>query len=196
MKLLRTFLISWLVVNAIAIAFPRHPATDQILHNQNSSVDAAGDPLLESEGVATAADDPAEWTQAVARGAKLLQGMKGSDAEAAALYGMRTAESPFDGDCREDFKTWGYNENDMLNAKIDQECDFARYHKIGKTMQELGMDTKSKGNRGQNRCYVVNHWDGPAVKKVLGILPFPWEQKYEVCKTEYRVRHTHMPEKH
>ena len=51
------------------------------------------------------------WTLAVARGAKLLQGMRSSDAQAAALYGLgTTAESPFDGDLVAKLREWGYND--------------------------------------------------------------------------------------
>jgi hypothetical protein len=74
--------------------------------------------------VKTADDNP--WTLSVNRGAKLLQGMKASDAEAAALYNLGvTAESPFDGDLIDKLREWGYNDaTDALAKQADPECNF------------------------------------------------------------------------
>lgn len=44
----------------------------------------------------------------VKRGAKLLQGMRCSNAEAGALYGAASVKSIFDGDCKDSLNIWKY----------------------------------------------------------------------------------------
>lgn len=96
--------------------------------------------------VKAADDDP--WSLSVARGAKLLQGMRGSDAEAATLYGLdTTADSPFDGDLIDKLREWGYNDNnDALAKQADPECNFDSRdgHMLKKSFGDLGIETKSK----------------------------------------------------
>jgi hypothetical protein len=72
-----------------------------------------------SDSVTAADDDP--WTLSLARGTKLLQGMKSSDTEAATLYALGpTSESPFDGSLIDKLREWGYNDNtDALAKKAD-----------------------------------------------------------------------------
>ena len=53
-------------------------------------------------------DTPAEWEKAWCKGAKLaLATIKNEDQAAAYIMPVR---SPWDGDLREDFRTWGYRE--------------------------------------------------------------------------------------
>jgi hypothetical protein len=148
------------------------------------------DPLDEWDSSVTAAeDDP--WTLSVARGAKLLQSMKGSDAEAAILYNMgSTAESPFDGDLIDKLQEWGYNDNtDALAKMADPECNFdspsGHMLKTAFTDLDIGLSSKKKG--GPNTCFQIEHHSSPAVKLSEGKLPEKVNQRYEVCGTEYRV---------
>jgi hypothetical protein len=133
--------------------------------------------------------NPDVWRTSVARGRKLLQGMHSADSVAATLFNLgSTAESPFDGPGATTFATWGYNENAKQHARVDKECDFAAYHKLARTFADLGMGTQSKGAGGPNECFVVNHRDGPAVKRNWrGKVPEVERQRYEVCGVEYRV---------
>jgi hypothetical protein len=116
--------------------------------------------------------------------------MHSPDSAAGALFNLgATAESPFDGDGRSAFSTWGYDEHAALHASVDKECDFVSYPKIARAFAELGMGTKSKGSGGPNECFVVNHRDAPAVKRNWKekLLPEAEKQRYEVCGAEYRV---------
>ncbi|KAI4667815.1 uncharacterized protein J4E88_010066 [Alternaria novae-zelandiae] len=131
------------------------------------------------------------WTLAVARGAKLLQGMRSSDAEAAALYSLgTTAESPFDGDLVAKLREWGYNDaNEELATTGDEACDFddPYGHSMKRVFDELAIGTKSMRQGGQNQCFQIEHSNGPAVKKdENGKMPELKDQRYEVCGKEYR----------
>jgi hypothetical protein len=140
--------------------------------------------------VTTADDDP--WTLSVTRGAKLLQGMKVSDAEAATLYNLgTTAESRFDGDLIYQLREWGYNDaTDALTKQADPDCNFDSQngHVLKKAFGDLGIGTKSKGQGGPNQCFLIQHFDSPAVKKGDdGKIPVKADQRYNVCDKEYRV---------
>jgi hypothetical protein len=190
MKLLALILLVWLTAITFAIAVPETSPSALRLNNLTNSIEIAGELPFGSSSATTAADGNAEWARSVARGAKLLQGMKVSDNEAATLFGLgATAESQFDGDGKKAFDTWGYADYDRLNLAVDKECDFENYHKIKKTMEELGMGTKSKGKKGPNQCFVIEHWNGAAVKRNWwsGVWPAPKDQKYRICEKEYRV---------
>lgn len=135
-------------------------------------------------------DDP--WILSVARGAKLLQGMKASDAEAATLYNLgTTAESPFDGDLIDKLSEWGYNDaTGALAKQADPECNFDSQngHMLKKAFGDLSIGTKSKGQGGPNQCFLIEHSDSPAVKKGDdGKMPAKADQRYDVCDKEYRV---------
>ncbi|EUC47215.1 hypothetical protein COCMIDRAFT_24834 [Bipolaris oryzae ATCC 44560] len=148
-------------------------------------------PLEEwSEPVKAAADDP--WTLSVARGAKLLQGMRSNDADAASLYGLATtAESPFNGNLIDKLREWGYNDNnDALAKQADPECNFDSRdgHMLKKAFTDLGIGISSKGKGGPNQCFAIEHTNGPAVKLGdNGKMPEKADQRYEVCGKEYRV---------
>ncbi|RAQ99818.1 vacuolar amino acid transporter 1 [Stemphylium lycopersici] len=140
--------------------------------------------------VKAADDDP--WSLSVARGAKLLQGMRGSDAEAATLYRLdSTAESPFDGHLFDKLREWGYNDNnDALAKQADPECNFDSRdgHMLKKAFGDLGIETKSNGQGGPNQCFLIEHSNGPAVKLGDdGKMPAKADQRYKVCEKEYRV---------
>lgn len=147
-----------------------------------------------TDPVTAAAGDNDPWTLSVARGTKLLVGMKSSDAIAASAYGLdKTAESPFDGDLISKLREWGYNDNTPAMQKtVDKECNMASTsgHMLSKTFLDLGLDTKSKANGGPNQCFQIEHYDGPTViKEPDGSLPQKAQQYYKVpgCDTKYRV---------
>ncbi|CAI9635688.1 unnamed protein product [Alternaria burnsii] len=140
--------------------------------------------------VKTTGDD--SWTLSVARGTKLLQGMKASDAEAAALYTLgASAESAFDGDLINKLREWGYNDaTDALAKQADPECNFdsSKGHMLKKAFSDLAISTKPKSQGGPNQCFLIEHYDSPAVKKGDdGKMPLRGDQRYEVCDKEYRV---------
>lgn len=171
------------------------PSSDSSLDNSllDGSFNITGAFHVSAE-VTTAANDEQQWAINVARGRKLLTAMKGSDLEAATLYGLgTTAKSKYDGDLKDEMRKWGWNDNTpKQKATFDKQCDFVAYHKIGRCFAELGLGTKSKGAGGPNECFVAEHWDGPAVKKTIpGVMPKPKNQRYEVCKVMYRVNHPH-----
>lgn len=141
---------------------------------------------------AKAAGDDGLWTLSIARGTKLMNGMRGSDAEAANLYGLeRTAESPFDGGLIAELRAWGYNDNtDALAKQADPECNFDSRdgHMLKKAFADLAIGTKSKNQGGPNQCFSIEHFNGPAVKLGDdGKMPAKADQRYEVCGKEYRI---------
>jgi hypothetical protein len=118
--------------------------------------------------------------------------MKVSDAEAATLYNLgTTAESRFDGDLIDQLREWGYNDaTDALAKQADSECNFDSQngHMLKKAFGDLGMGTKSKSQGGLNQCFLIQHFDSPAVKKGDdGKMPAKADQRYNVCDKEYRV---------
>jgi hypothetical protein len=143
------------------------------------------------DGPVTTADDDS-WTQSVARGAKLLRGMKASDAEAATIYDLgASAESPFDGDLIDKLREWGYNDaTDALAKQADLECNFdsSSGNMLKKAFGDLNIGTKPKSQGGANQCFLIEHFDSPAVKKGDdGKMPVRADQRYDVCNKEYRV---------
>jgi hypothetical protein len=193
------YLYAALLTNLATAKALHKPPLSRTLDLLDRNESASSGTAFDSVKPANDAHKADKWSSSVVRGRKLVQAMKATDVVAATLFNLgETAESPFDGDGKQTFETWGYDESEKLQKDVDKECDFENYHKIKKTFAELGMDTKSKGNGGPNQCFVINHWDGPAVKRNwLGKLPEPKKQKYKVCETEYRVSHvplaSHIP---
>ena len=113
------------------------------------------------DGPVTTADDDS-WKQTVARGAKLLRGMKASDAEAATLYDLgASAESPFDGDLIDKLREWGYNDaTDALAKQADPECNFdsSSGNILKKAFGDLSIGTKPKSQGGPNQCFLIEHF--------------------------------------
>src|SRR5689334_4935667 len=88
----------WLLLFVRSVASNAVPAQSYNLSNSNNNVHE-NHTLRDFDGPATAAEADDPWTLSVRRGAKLLEGMKASDKDAASLYDMGdSAESPFDGD--------------------------------------------------------------------------------------------------
>jgi hypothetical protein len=155
--------------------------------------------LLGDEPVfaATAADS--KWDLAVLSGGNLWAGMHSDDRKASYLFRtdphthdptMQSVQSSHDGDMREEFKKWGYKEDEAEHAKIDKECNFDAYHKIKRAFDELGIRTESKANNGPNECVQLDHDGGPIViRDKDGKLP-PTEQQMYIdasCGKECKV---------
>lgn len=148
---------------------------------------------LTAHDPSTAVDSPDAWTLSIARGSKLLQGMKSSDSEVAILYGLGTsAESPYDGDLHSNLTSWGYNDNpEALQKLYDKECNMnsASGHMLKAAFDDLGMETKSKAQGGPDECFRFEHYDSPAViLKDDKRLPPKKEQFYKSpCNQLFRV---------
>lgn len=74
-------------------------------------------------------------------------------------------------------------------ANIDKQCDFDKYPEVrfnfviisdyrsdvsaqlSRCFEALGLGTPADINGGPNRCYNVEHWGGPFVRKVFGRVP-------------------------
>jgi hypothetical protein len=155
--------------------------------------------LLGGEPVTGVSTADTEWDKAVLSGGNLWAGMQSVDRKASFLFRtdphahdplLQSIQSEQDGDMKELWEKWGYNEDEEENAKIDKGCDFEVYHKLKRAFDELGIKTQSKGNGGPNHCVQVDHKDGPKViRDKDGKLPPLDQQKYidESCGKEYRV---------
>ncbi|KAH4085871.1 hypothetical protein HBI70_226730 [Parastagonospora nodorum] len=152
--------------------------------------------LLASDTTVTAAG--IKWDDAVKSGANLFFGMQTDDRKASFFFKtdpyvqdptIQTVQSSHDGDMKEEFIKWGYNEDEAQNAKIDKECDFEAYHRMKRAFDELGINTASKANGGPNQCVQLDHRDGATVVRDKdNKLPPTDEQRYidESCGKEYR----------
>ncbi|RMZ66235.1 vacuolar amino acid transporter 1 [Pyrenophora seminiperda CCB06] len=97
-----------------------------------------------------------------------------------------TCQSPFEGDARDELKTWGFDDSDELSKDVEKECDFDEYHHIKDAFDELGLDTKSSKDGGPNRCVKINHRDSLAIKRNEdGSLPSEENQYYEATGATY-----------
>ncbi|KAI4609228.1 uncharacterized protein J4E87_011057 [Alternaria ethzedia] len=144
--------------------------------------------------VHTTADPPppnAKYDKAVSTGQTLDSAMKSKDNIARWLFKdfpqyAETCQSPFTGDGRADLAKWGFDDSDALSEKIKNECDFDAYHKIKAAFDEIGLDTKAAKDGGPNRCFKVNHRDGPAIKRdEKGELPNEAKQYYDATGASY-----------
>jgi hypothetical protein len=189
--MLRSMRILLLLATSCLVIVVPAVASNITLTSQNNTTFTKENHLdIRTGPVATADDDP--WTLSVKRGAKLVQGMKASDTEAATLYDLgATAESPFDGKLVEKLREWGYNDaNDALATQADPECNFdsPNGHMLKKAFSDLNIGTKSKNQGGPNQCFLIEHFDSPAVKKGDdGKMPAKTDQRYDVCDKEYRI---------
>jgi hypothetical protein len=190
MKSLLLLALALFATSACARIAPSNLTASSTFDNATTANDSH---LDDWTGLFTAADDD-PWTLSVARSAKLLQGMKGSDADAdaATLYNLgSSAESPFDGDLIDKLKEWGYNDNTpALDKKADPECNFdsPNGHMLKKAFADLSISFKPKSQGGPNQCFQIDHYDSPAVKLGEdGKMPEKANQRYDVCGKEYRI---------
>ncbi|KAF1915344.1 hypothetical protein BDU57DRAFT_518268 [Ampelomyces quisqualis] len=150
--------------------------------------------VFDAPELVTAVDGDDAWTSSVRRGDKLLQGMHMSNKGAAELYGMgESVESPYDGDLHGALESWGYNDNSEALKKVaDKECnmDSASGHMLKKTFGDLGMTTKPKSQGGSNECFLIQHYNSPAVilDEKDKTQPEKAKQFYKApCGTEFRI---------
>jgi len=217
-----------LTIAVIATLASTHvlPPSDISLTNLTYSANLKDTPIhhvaatFDPSTVHTTADPPppnAKYDKAVSTGQTLDSAMKSKDNIARWIFKdfpqyTETCQSPFTGDGRADLAKWGFDDSDALSEKIKNDCDFDAYHKIKAAFDEIGLDTKAAKDGGPNRCFKVNHRDGPAIKRdEKGELPNEVKQYYDVCGREYRVcfpspplqpnsrhllTHTHRPQAH
>jgi hypothetical protein len=82
----------------------------------------------------------------------------------------------------------GFDDSDELHQKVEKECDFVQYHKSKDAFDELRLDTTASKDGGPNKCFRINHYDGPAIiRNEDGSLPSESNQFYEVCGKRYQV---------
>jgi hypothetical protein len=196
MHIVRVVGLAFAVTSIAAIAIPEAdfgPLLDDSSIYSTSNITGVDELPLDWPNPAIAADRNGQlWDKAAERGAKLLLGMKSSDAEAAMSYNTGdTIESPFDGDGVAAFRQWGYNDNPIeFQKEVNKECDMDSIngHKLKQALTDLGLDTRSKNQGGANECFSVEHYDGPAVKRDdKGQMPSQSKQRYDVCGREYRI---------
>lgn len=194
------FLIPIVFLLAFTSSEKLQPPGPDIAHaNRLHDLDLAeGNAVLHDRAnAATGAVTVESWDKAKELGRKLRIGMIKDDKEAAQLFdpNSKTVQSVFDGDLKETLEKWGYNEPPPEKTKIDKECDFDAYHHIKTAFDDLGIDTRSKGNGGPNECFEIDHANGPKVlRDENGQLPPVEKQKYidESCGKEYRVSRSNI----
>jgi hypothetical protein len=86
---------------------------------------------------------PAEWEKAWCKGEKLALATITNEDQAAAY--ITPVRSPWDGDLKEDFRTWGYRE---IPDHQSQMCDFGpEQHKLERAFAELEAVIRAPINR-------------------------------------------------
>ena len=147
----------------------------------------------EPSAAGTNANPPTKFDKSTEIGRTLNNAMRSKDSIARWFFKdilgfQETCQSPFDGDGKEDLKTWGFDDSDKLSKEIENDCDFAKYHKMKDAFDELGLDTMAAKDGGPNKCFKINHRDGPAIiRNEDGSLPGETKQFYEVCGKKYQV---------
>jgi hypothetical protein len=174
----------WLTINLGLTAVerygePRQRASnisDSILslerHNETVHEDSHGNSI----DVSNRADVDAVWFKALCNGQKLYQAMI-TNVDIAAKF-ITPMTSQFDGDMVETSKVWGWNDD---SDDYDDECDFADpiVYDLERAFGALKIDTRSVGGEGPNRCFYLEHQNGPTVAKLPnGQFPKPIDQKY------------------
>lgn len=128
------------------------------------------------------------WCKAVDKGRLMSEAAILDEMEARALLSWPYVQSPWDGDLREELRTWGYQDDEETHQQADFMCDFKIMHGMEHTFEQMHIDPRSVGDGGPNRCYELRHQDGPAVLRLEdGELPFIRDQVYMVDGRTYRV---------
>jgi hypothetical protein len=152
----------------------------------------------EPSTAATNADPPSKFDKSAEIGRTLNNAMRSKDSIARWFFKdipgfQETCQSPFDGNGKKDLETWGFDDSDKLSKEIENDCDFAKYHKMKDAFDELGLDTTAAKDGGPNKCFKINHQDGPAIiRNEDGNLPSETKQFYEVCGKKYQVSILHI----
>ncbi|KAF2125301.1 hypothetical protein P153DRAFT_256392, partial [Dothidotthia symphoricarpi CBS 119687] len=121
------------------------------------------------------------WTNAVCKGHKYMNAMRVNEYKAYEF--VTPLRSYFDGTMESDFTTWGWNdETPTLTWKT---CTFDKFERA---FSALGMNWASDKTGGDNRCFSITHYDGPAIeRKPNGQLPYPGQQYYKVHGLRHRA---------
>ncbi|KAI4708029.1 hypothetical protein J4E89_007148 [Alternaria sp. Ai002NY15] len=131
------------------------------------------------------------YHKATCKGQKLLSATT-SPHDAAAAF-VNPIDSPWTNPIQQELETWGYKiESDdgtpQFRASHGDECEFEHSHKLKSMFDDLRIDTRSTYQGGPNRCYFINHKDGPAVRRDnQGDLPPVKQQWYKANDNYYRV---------
>ncbi|EUC42083.1 hypothetical protein COCMIDRAFT_104432 [Bipolaris oryzae ATCC 44560] len=145
----------------------------------------------DAETVYVAATDKVLWDQATCKGAKLLFGTT-LNPDQAVLH-CTPLTTPWHGTLVNELTTWGYNDiSDDENRK--GACDFkTKYSGLTRAFGALGISMRDYKDGGPNRCFMVVHYNGPAVEKNPdGSLPQKSTQQYTVNGRRYRVTGAHF----
>jgi hypothetical protein len=133
-------------------------------------------------------EDPYEkmWNDALCRGERLLHAMTLGELDAAWALGWPYLQSSWDGDMKNELKTWGWLDTDDNHKNSDYFCNFEE--EMSNMFKGLNIDGRSAEMGGPNHCFYIEHKNGPTVKKNSdGSLPAEVDQKYDVQSKEYRV---------
>ncbi|KAL5426098.1 hypothetical protein PMIN04_002145 [Paraphaeosphaeria minitans] len=128
-----------------------------------------------------------DWKAASCRGGRLVELMLGSDEAAGSKIestkGNNTpsAKSEWQGDLKQELKTWGWHEE----YAEDVYADLERLD-VTSVAEALGINRKPKGAGGNNIPYEIRHWDKDA-RDPKGHPIAPRDQTYKVDGKEYRV---------
>lgn len=192
MKLHGVLAVLLAALTAAGVVPPSNAALSNLTHSVNDTVfdnDVSGS----SSSTAHTQADPSKFDKAAEIGRTLDAAMRSKDSIARWFFKdfpnfHETCQSPFDGDGREDLRKWGFDDSEALSKDVEKDCDFDKYHGIKAAFDELGLDTTAEKDGGPNKCFKINHRDGPAIKRLPdGSLPSEANQYYEVCGKEYRV---------
>ncbi|KAF1932409.1 uncharacterized protein M421DRAFT_403266 [Didymella exigua CBS 183.55] len=133
-------------------------------------------------------EDPYDkiWNDALCRGERLLHAMTLGELDAAWTLGWPYLQSPWDGDLKNELRTWGWLDTDENHKNADYFCNFEE--EMGNMFKGLKVNGKSAEMGGPNHCFYIEHKNGPTVKTNSdGSLPAEAEQKYDADNKEYRV---------
>jgi hypothetical protein len=191
------FILIALSAGRAAPGKPRDSISHHPLFDSKLNITTTGSlTQFDSDGPATAIDGETAWDKSVQRGAKLLQGMTSGDKEAGQLYGMGdSAESRYDGDLHDTLESWGYRDNaEGMKLAVDKDCNMDSKSILDgqwlkKTMDQLGLGTKSKGKGGPNECFQIEHYNSDAVElNEDGKRPPKDQQYYKApCGADFRI---------
>lgn len=163
------------------------PLNSTITASTEPDHDKPDDKKDEEDRFFTESERETIWNNAVCRGKNLLHAMLLDEIDARDILQWPHVQSVWDGDMKAELQEWGYIE-DEEDGTLDRQCDFAGYHQLTGAFRDLGIDTRSAGMGGSNRCYLFAHRDGLAVTRLPdGSLPPASEQYYEVDGRKYRV---------
>ncbi|PWO20020.1 hypothetical protein A1F95_10784, partial [Pyrenophora tritici-repentis] len=141
--------------------------------------------------VSRAEDVDRVYYLASCKGQKLLAATT-SPRDVAAAY-VTPIDSPWVNPIMTDLTTWGYKlDSDdgtpQWRASHFDECEFQTNHKLKRMLDSLSILTSSTWQNGPNRCYFINHKDGPAIiRDPRGNLPPVNNQWYYVNNRPYRA---------